>query len=290
MNKTIFMTYYKNIPDKVSKRWLTLNPNYKTDLSLDDDCILFLKENMNTAVSNLFQSINKGMYKADLWRLCKLYSNSGVYSDVDLVPHLKIDELDNEVTFYSCMSLNPRSIFQALIISTKKNNPLLLCFINSFLMRKPYLFHNGPTYDMYDCLKYNVIACGYSDLQAEKKYYIDKIRIPIKLGVSDTNEKKIDLVYFPDNIDYEIELKPNQYSDEFSFLIKDNILTVKRIDSNTGWGFSHLIDICIESKECIYLFTENNGPNHNWVTGFVSNKGKKILDSRDLEYHNNKGW
>lgn len=290
MNKTIFMTYKNDIPNKVFQRWIELNPNYETDLSLDDKCISFLKENMNDKVSDMFQNIEKGMYKADLWRLCKLYFNSGVYADVDLVPYLKIDELDKDVTFFSCMSLNPNSIFQAFLINKKKQNPLFLCFINSFLMNKPFLFHNGPTYDMYKCLRYNVITSGYTDLVAEKKYYIDKVRIPIRIGKSNTNEKRIDLVYFPDNLEFTIDLKCKVFDDSFSFQIKDNILIVKRIDSNTGWSYNHVIDICIESRECIYLFTENNGPNNDWVTGFVSDKGKKILDSRDLEYHKNGGW
>ena len=290
MNKTIFMTYKKAIPDKVFQRWIDLNPNYKTDFSLDEKCISFLKENMNSKVSDMFKNIEKGMYKADLWRLCKLYHDGGVYADVDLVPYLKIDELDKDVTFFSCMSLNPNSIFQAFLINAKKQNPLFLCFINSFLINKPFLFHNGPTYDMYKCLRYNVIASGYTDFVEEKKYFIDKVRIPIKLGSSNTNQKKIDLVYFPNDIKYTIEVKKHVFSDKFLFFIKDNMLTVKRIDANHGWGYNHRIDICFDSRQTIYLFKESKGLDNIWWKSFVSNKGKKILDSRDLEYHNNGGW
>ena len=63
------MTYKKNIPDHVKKRWI----------SLDSDCIAFLEQYFNSYVARLFQTISKGMYKADLWRLCKLYIE-GVYT------------------------------------------------------------------------------------------------------------------------------------------------------------------------------------------------------------------
>tara|TARA_B110000211_G_scaffold158151_1_gene179016 strand:+ start:7527 stop:7868 length:342 start_codon:yes stop_codon:yes gene_type:complete len=92
MNKTIYMTYKKNIPYKVKNRWIEYNDSYNIDFSLDKDCLDFLKNNFN--IYNLFNNINIGAFKADLWRLCKLYKNSGVYADVDLVPYLNIDKLD----------------------------------------------------------------------------------------------------------------------------------------------------------------------------------------------------
>ena len=62
MNKTIYMTYKKNIPDKVKNRWIKYNNDYKIDFSLDNDCLDFLKTNFNNNVSNLFSKIKKGMY------------------------------------------------------------------------------------------------------------------------------------------------------------------------------------------------------------------------------------
>ena len=43
VNKTIFMTYKKKIPDIVFDRWKKLNPDYNIVFSLDNDCINFLK-------------------------------------------------------------------------------------------------------------------------------------------------------------------------------------------------------------------------------------------------------
>ena len=41
--------------------------------SLDKDCLDFLETNFNNNIYNLFNKIDKGMYKADLWRICKLF-------------------------------------------------------------------------------------------------------------------------------------------------------------------------------------------------------------------------
>ena len=69
------------------------------------------------------------MYKADLWRICKLYINGGVYADIDLVPCISLNSiLLSTNSFYTCLSIVPNSCFQAFI-ATEPKNPLLLCFI-----------------------------------------------------------------------------------------------------------------------------------------------------------------
>ena len=52
---------------------------------------------MNNELVTIFNKLKRGAWKADLWRLCKLYINSGVYADVDLVPYLNIDKLDKNI-------------------------------------------------------------------------------------------------------------------------------------------------------------------------------------------------
>ena len=94
INRTIYMTYKNPVPGIVYKRWKHHNPSYNIELSLDAECILFLERYINKFVAALFNYIPIGMYKADLWRLCKLYINGGVYADVDLVPHLNINNLN----------------------------------------------------------------------------------------------------------------------------------------------------------------------------------------------------
>lgn len=283
--KKIFMTYKKNVPHKVFSRWEMLNPEYEIDFSLDPECISFL-EKINVNLSNLFKEIPVGMFKADLWRLCKLYVNGGVYADVDLVPHLNLNSLDKDVTFYSCMSIFQNSVFQAFIVNHKPKSGLIYLMILSFLLNKPQ--NNGPvgpTFDMYNVLQYNI----GEPLQTLKKYPLNSVKLEIKFGSSPTNEKRMNLFYFPLE-NYDIQLKPNQYNDLFEFSIKNNVLIVKRIDEDTGWGHDHSCDLIIKSQEVIYLFKEITGHNNNFSQSAVYNNDNKILDSRDMEYFHNGGW
>jgi hypothetical protein len=288
MNKTIYMTYKKKIPIIVKNRWINHNNDYKIELSLDKDCLDFLETNFNNNVSNLFRIIDKGMYKADLWRICKLYINSGVYADVDLIPYLNIDKLDKNNVFYSCIAVDNKSIFQALMINfSKPKHPLIFVFLLSFLINSPYKTHNGPTYDMYNCIKYML---NTDVIRPEQKYEIDEVKIKIYINSSNENVKKINLHYFPENIKYTIKLHKSPYSDTFHFEIKNNYLIVKRLDKNHGWGYNHCIDIYFHSKANVYFFKENIGSNNDLVTSYVSHNNKKILDSRDIDYYKNGGW
>jgi hypothetical protein len=281
------MTYKKPVPDFVYNRWKTRNPSYNIEMSLDAECILFLERYINRFVASLFNYIPKGMYKADLWRLCKLYINGGVYADVDLVPHLNIDNLSKDITFYSCLTPRTKSIFQAFMINfSKPKNNLILIFLLSFLINKPFEKINGPTFDMYDCIKYNLDGV---DPEPFVRYDLEEVKIKIDVGSSDKNVKKINLYYFPPYIKYRIQLKENTTGNKFTYRIYNNILFVKRVDENSGWDYDHSLDICIQSRESIFLFKED-WEGEDWVHASVTIGSKKILDSRDINYHRNRGW
>lgn len=287
MNKTIYMTYKKQVPEFVFSRWKELNKDYNIDFSLDEDCINFLKTNFNDYIAILFCSIPQGMYKADLWRLCKLYINGGVYSDVDLVPHINIDTLDQDVTFYSCLSMLNFSIFQAFMSVTKPKSPLVLNFLLSFLLNNPYNYHLGPTADMYKCISYNLNGI---QVLPDTKYDIDEIKIKVDIGSCSENIKHINLFFFPDDVNYTIKLNDLNSHDKFNFSIENNVLIVTKNDSTMGWQTEYSVNICIKSNEKILLFRENTGENENWIESFVSHNNVKILDSRDLNYYYSGGW
>jgi len=282
MNKTIYMTYKHSVPDKVFSRWKSINKDYNIDFNLDKDCINFLETSLNKKCSEIFKNINRGAHKADLWRIAKLYIDGGVYSDVDLVPYLNLNDLEKDITFYSCLSSDKKSIFQAFMLSSKPKSALLLAFIISYLNNYDEILKswNGPTEDMAKCLKYNF---DIDTLTPNKIYETNIIKIPINIGRSDNNIKHVDLIFFPEDINYKVELKKNDYKDSFGFEIKNNILIIKREDSNEGWEYNHNVDIIISSYERMLLFDEKG----KYPNNFVIHKNKKILDSRDLEYHRN---
>lgn len=291
-NKTIYCTYKQDVPDKVFKRWEKLNPTYTIDFSKDNQCISFLEQHFNPYIVQLFKTIPQGMFKADLWRLCKLYVHGGVYADVDLVPYCNIDELigTKKITFYSCLAVDKSSVFQAFMINnTPPRNPLILCFLISFLINKPYkIIENGPTIDMYDCIKYNI---GATQVLPEIKYMLNVVKIKIPIPPSLNGTMRIPLHYFPTDLKFTISHTPVRQGETFQFAIHDEYLYVKRAtDIPIGWLYEHHCDICIQSTEIIYLFTEHMPVPKSLPSCYVSNNNKKILDCRDIDYYNNKGW
>ena len=293
------MTYKKDVPQYVLDRWLNLNPNYKIEFSLDDDCIKFLQEKFNDNMCNLFKNIKKGMYKADLWRLCRLYKHNetnhednnklglGVYSDVDIVPKVSIDRIiPYENTLYTCLSLIPFSIFQAFMIKNlSKNHCIFLVFIISFYVKEIHKKYNGGTYDMYNCFSY---IFNKRFLLSNKLYTTDKIKLKIKIGKSDKNIKYIDLGYFDYKDDYEIVLHKKRYNDILEFKIENHILIVKNINNNNGWNYNYYCDIIFNQSLNLFLYKENGfflGCNQ-----YVSYQNNKILNSRDHNYFINNGY
>jgi len=279
------MTYYKHIPDSVYLKYKNTNPDYNIDFSLDNDCISFLQTYFNNDLAELFKNIRHGMFKADLWRLCKLYINGGIYTDVDLVPYIDFNSLDNDISFYSCLTADKNSIFQAFMKISHAKSPLILNFIISFLLNKPYTYWNGPTFDMLNCIKYNL---NNIEINSEQKYQINQVKIYVNIGSSLTNTKKINLFYFPNDVSYTIELNNNIYNDTFDFVINNNYLIARRLDTETGWGFNHSVNICINTCESIFLFPEHYYA--DWSKCYVSRNNIKIFDSRDYDYFINKGW
>lgn len=273
------MTYKNTPPAIVFERWKELNPDYMIDFSMDHDCISFLRKEFNEDIANLFINIKEGMYKADLWRLCKLYINGGVYCDVDLVPYVSIDKMiETGYDFYSCMASNKESIFQALII-TKPYNPLLLQFIMSFIIFKPYIQFNGPTYDMYR----NIMLLNNNiKLESEKVIEINNVMIPINMG---THNENIKIIKTPFNIptNSKLIIKEHNFCDTFNILFVDNNIIVQRTDSNSGWGYNHTMYIVIPYEQSIFLFTEKIDTD-DWKDAYIMYNGIKILDCRDKIY------
>lgn len=277
--KIIHLSYKKLIPSEVLHLWKSLNPSYKIEFSLDKDCIAFMDKHFSKKLSTKFESIKRGAYKCDLWRLCKLYIEGGIYVDVDLVPHIPIDYIiKDKHSFYSCVSVDKKSIFQAFI-ATPPYNPIILACIISFMDNNPDTYMNGPTYDMYNVLQYI-----YNEpIISEKLYTIDNILIRINIGTSIIQTKEIDL--YREMPEYDnIILEYNGTSDKFTFTISDNTLNVTRTDTNTGWNRNHHAFIKIKNKQSAYLFQEFGG----YRDAHVKNKNIILFNSRNPSYIN--GW
>lgn len=294
INRKIHMTYFKNIPKHVIHRWQKLNPKYRIKFNFDKDCEEFIRRNFNEDVLELFCKIPEGKYKADLWRLCKLYKEGGVYADVDLYPYLKIDDLPKDISFYSVLASDDNtinSIFQAFIVNFGlPENKLILCFLLSFLINKPYNKLNGPTVDMYNVLNYNIDET----IRTCKKINIINPKVQIKIPNFDNNEIIIDLIWFPKNIDYKLKIHEKELRCLFNIKILKNKLYIKNKDNVHKVKSLFHVNIYFNSNENIYLFEEriNNIDDENYKGAdmYVFDKNKKILKSRMTEYLLNDGW
>jgi mannosyltransferase OCH1-like enzyme len=122
----IYQTWYtKELPDKMKERVELLkyqNPKFEHYLFDDNDCREFIKDNFDVAVLNAYDTLIPGAYKADLWRLCVLYINGGIYMDIKLkcINGFKLIEL-TEKSHYVKDRHSPLTIYNALLVSQKNN-------------------------------------------------------------------------------------------------------------------------------------------------------------------------
>lgn len=132
----------KTIPDKVKRNWYDLNPYYKIQLYDDKECHDYLVNEFGKEYGDFYNEIPFGPIKADLWRLCILYKNGGVYSDIDIHPLESIDTIigDDNVSFCSVLSTFKNNIFQAFIYTTEGNPILKKCI--DYMFEKRNLIQN----------------------------------------------------------------------------------------------------------------------------------------------------
>ena len=150
----IYQTWFtKDLPEKMRERVETLkkqNPKFEHFLYDDNDCREFIKNHYNNDVLNAYDSLIPGAYKADLWRLCVLFINGGIYLDIKLncTNGFKLIELtENE---HYVVDRVPNGIFNSLMVCKKGNAYLLKCIqqivqnVKSRFYGKSPLHPTGP--------------------------------------------------------------------------------------------------------------------------------------------------
>jgi mannosyltransferase OCH1-like enzyme len=129
--KKIIQTYSKKekVPDFVRDNIISLNEGWEYNFYDDEMAKEFLEKEFSSSVREKFDSFKRGAHKADLFRLCWLYKNGGVYIDIDteiLVPLDKIiSSLDQKLSIPITEASYGRKRLLNCFIIANKGNPIL---------------------------------------------------------------------------------------------------------------------------------------------------------------------
>ena len=102
----------KKMYDNCYHRWIELNNNISMIWFDDYDMDEYMKK-QDKEVYLAYQRLLSGAFKCDLFRLCILYENGGIYVDDQTIPYVSIDEMlegcinkNNSHYFASSIQLN----------------------------------------------------------------------------------------------------------------------------------------------------------------------------------------
>ena len=156
----IYLTWgTKELPIKMQEnvdRMKKVNPEFNIQLFDDCDCREFIKNNFSENILTAFDTLKPGAYKADLWRLCILYINGGIYIDIKLncINNFKFIALTEKEHFVldrpGHWKEGEIGLHNALLVAKPKNNLLLRCInkISKNVKNKNYdyldLYPTGP--------------------------------------------------------------------------------------------------------------------------------------------------
>jgi mannosyltransferase OCH1-like enzyme len=120
----------KNLPLYMKANFKLLvetNPEFDTYIYDDADCREFIEKNFDRDVLFAYDSLIPYAYKADLWRLCILFINGGIYLDIKFkcVNGFKFIALTEKE--YFVRDRNPIDTINGLIVCKPNNNILCEC-------------------------------------------------------------------------------------------------------------------------------------------------------------------
>lgn len=156
----LYLTWsIKKLPAKMQEnvdRMRRVNPEFNIQIFDCDERREFIKNNFPEDILTAYDTLKPGAFKADLWRLCILYINGGIYVDIK----------QNCINNFKFIALTEREhlvldrpgwwkegeigLYNALIVAKPKNEFLLRCInkISENVKNKDYgfmdLYPTGP--------------------------------------------------------------------------------------------------------------------------------------------------
>lgn len=163
--KKILQIYFQGeeyLPPYVRKNIMEKNPDWEYNFFDQEKCHKFLRENFNESYVDKMNSFKKYAHKADLFRICWLYINGGVYMDADMELFIPLDEILNDFKGkFTTMKNNFRrnlyddvisnlfgykheTLLNGFMVSTKGNNLVKECIKNIMKIEQEDLEDNYP--------------------------------------------------------------------------------------------------------------------------------------------------
>jgi hypothetical protein len=146
--KNILQTYksFHQVPSYIINNVKNKNPDWEYYFYDDYQIKDFLLKEYGQAYVDKFDSFKSGAHKADLFRLCWLYKNGGVYIDIDMEILKPLDEIieNNEGDLIMPLSrdCNVERLFNAFIITNKGNSKIRECIEKIMLVTQQDLEDN----------------------------------------------------------------------------------------------------------------------------------------------------
>jgi mannosyltransferase OCH1-like enzyme len=172
----IYQTWFtKDLPPKMKQRVELLkrqNPRFNHYLFDDNDCREFIKKYFKSDVLEAYDNLIPGAYKADLWRLCVLFINGGIYMDIKFccINGFRLIELTEAEHFVK--DRPPNSIYNALM-SCKKGNLFLYKSIRKIVENvKNKFYGNHPLSPTGPIMLGNVMMDNKLKVNYDMEHYI----------------------------------------------------------------------------------------------------------------------
>ena len=108
---------------------VNISPDWKPEVSNDEDVDSYLKENLDHSDYTLLKN-DHPVSKTDFWRLLKMYNEGGLYTDIDRLCNISIDQVLNEETKFLLPICKEYDFSQDFMCSAPQN-PI---FLNALLL------------------------------------------------------------------------------------------------------------------------------------------------------------
>jgi len=194
--KVIYLTYKtKDIPESVIDKFKKVYPDYEIKIYDNNDCIDFLNKEFGQEYVDIFNFIKDGPIKADFWRVCILYKYGGIYSDVDNVPNINVEEiLEPNTTFLTCLSAFMQSINPLFIVSIPNHKALKMCidkYLEYYRTKKEYSYWGWSIVFIMKEVLYKI----FNKYLTKDGLYYDKDNNQYQFLKQSANIKLIDIFY-----------------------------------------------------------------------------------------------